>query len=92
MLKRYHLCFPELSCQLCGSLFLLMFNLISPEPILVESCEAIDNNRDGQGEDENTRKSTESTNHLAHESLGMKIISYCADCHEAPPEGIHKCP
>ena len=52
----------------------------------IESCKAIDNNSNWQSKDENTRKSTEHTNHLAHENLGMDIIAHWADCNEASPE------
>ena len=65
----------ELSCQLHGSLPLLVLHLVPPQSVLVEHGEAVDHDGDGQSEDEDARQSTESTNQLPKQSLGVEFIS-----------------
>ena len=52
-----------------------MLHLVPPQPVLVEHGEAVDHDGDGQSEDEDARQSTESTNQLPEQSLGVEFIS-----------------
>ena len=61
----------ELGCQLHGALPLLVLHLVPPQSVLVEDGEAVDNYRYGQGEDEDTRESTEPSNYFSQQCLGV---------------------
>ena len=82
----------QICCYLQCSLLLLLLHLIPPQPVPVEAGKAVDHNRDGKSEDENTSESTESTNESPQEGLRIKIIAHSSDGHQAPPEGLHKGP
>ena len=56
---------PSVRSHLFDVLLLLLFNLIPPETVLVERSKAVDDDGNGQGEDEDAREGTETTNQFS---------------------------
>ena len=98
----------QLSCQLHGSLPLLVLHLVPPQPVLVEHGEAVDHDGDGQSEDEDPGHSTahtfvntsqciggllpESADKLAEKCCRIHVVSHRGQSHQTPPERIIKRP
>ena len=82
----------QVCCYLQCSLFLLLLHLVPPQPVPVVAGKTVDDNRDRKSEDEDASKSAEPSNEPPQECLGINIISYGGNGHQAPPEGLHKGP
>ena len=60
-------------------------DLIPPEPVLVELSEAVDDNGDGQGEDEDAGKGAAASDQFPKEGLWVEVVANRCDGHKAPP-------
>ena len=50
-------------------------HLITPESVLVKPSKAVDNNRDRQGQSEDTKNGTQSSKNLSHKCLNMTFLN-----------------
>ena len=67
---------PSVRSHLFDVLLLLLFNLIPPEAVLVERSKAVDDDGNGQGEDENAGKSTETTNDFSWQIRSKSLLIF----------------
>ena len=64
-----------------------------PHPVLVVLREAIDDDGNREGEDEDAKESTEATNELTHSRVGRPVpVAHRGEDHQPPPEALREAP